>query len=150
MDLASMTGTARALVAPGKGILAADESTGTIEKRLRSIGLESTEARRRDYRDLLFTTEGIGESISGVILFDETIRQRAGPRARGRHDACRRARSADGGIAQSGEVRGGQRGDAARAVYEQLSRHRIVLEASLLKPSMILPRGRLLRPGKRR
>jgi len=75
MDLASMTDTARALVAPGKGILAADESTGTIEKRLRSIGLESTEARRRDYRDLLFTTEGIGESISGVIFFDETIRQ---------------------------------------------------------------------------
>jgi fructose-bisphosphate aldolase, class I len=77
MDLASMTDTARALVAPGKGILAADESTPTIEKRLRGIGLESTEERRREYRDILFTTEGIGESISGVILFDETIRQSA-------------------------------------------------------------------------
>ena len=77
MDLASMTDTARALVAPGKGILAADESTPTIEKRLRSIGLESTEERRREYRDILFTTEGIGEWISGVILFDETIRQSA-------------------------------------------------------------------------
>ena len=77
MDLTSMTNTARALVAPGKGILAADESTPTIEKRLRSIGLESTEERRREYRDILFTTEGIGESISGVILFDETIRQSA-------------------------------------------------------------------------
>lgn len=75
MDLASMTDTARALVAPGKGILAADESTQTIEKRLRSIDLESTEERRREYRDILFTTAGIGESISGVILFDETIRQ---------------------------------------------------------------------------
>src|SRR6476620_5902979 len=75
MDLAAMTDTARALVAPGKGILAADESTQTIEKRLRSIDLESTEERRREYRDILFTTAGIGESISGVILFDETIRQ---------------------------------------------------------------------------
>jgi fructose-bisphosphate aldolase, class I len=77
MDLASMTETARALVAPGKGILAADESTPTMEKRLRGIGLESTEQRRREYREILFTTEGIGEFISGVILFDETLRQRA-------------------------------------------------------------------------
>ena len=77
MDLASMTDTARALVAPGKGILAADESTRTIEKRLRSISLESTQERRREYRDILFTTEGMGESISGVIFFDETIRQSA-------------------------------------------------------------------------
>ncbi|MGH2785481.1 MAG: class I fructose-bisphosphate aldolase [Actinomycetota bacterium] len=67
---------ARALVAPGKGILAADESTGSIQKRLESIGLESTEENRRAYRDLLFTTEGVGEFISGVIMFDETIRQK--------------------------------------------------------------------------
>jgi fructose-bisphosphate aldolase, class I len=66
---------ARALVAEGKGILAADESSGTIKKRLDSIGVESTEDNRRDYRDLLFTTEGIEEFISGVILYDETIRQ---------------------------------------------------------------------------
>jgi fructose-bisphosphate aldolase, class I len=72
-----MTQTAQALVAEGKGILAADESTPTMEKRLRGIGLESTERRRREYREILFTTEGIGEFISGVILFDETIRQRA-------------------------------------------------------------------------
>jgi fructose-bisphosphate aldolase, class I len=77
MDLASMTQTAQALVAPGKGILAADESTPTMEKRLRDIGLESTEQRRRAYREILFSTDGIGEFISGVILFDETIRQRA-------------------------------------------------------------------------
>ena len=77
MDLASMTQTAQALVAPGKGILAADESTPTMEKRLRGIGLESTEQRRRAYREILFSTDGIGEFISGVILFDETIRQRA-------------------------------------------------------------------------
>src|SRR5918999_3318194 len=67
--------TARALVAPGKGILAADESTGTIEKRFKSIDVESTEENRRFYRDLLFTTEGAEEFISGVILYDETIRQ---------------------------------------------------------------------------
>src|SRR5256714_1330164 len=69
--------TARALVAEGKGILAADESTGTIKKRFDSIGIESTEENRRAYRDLLFTTEGAEEFISGVILYDETIRQSA-------------------------------------------------------------------------
>src|SRR5436189_5238062 len=67
--------TARALVAPGKGILAADESSGTIKKRFDSIDVESTEESRRAYRDLLFTTSGVEEFISGVILFDETIRQ---------------------------------------------------------------------------
>jgi fructose-bisphosphate aldolase, class I len=67
--------TAKALVAEGKGILAADESSGTIKKRLDSIGVESTEDNRRAYRDLLFTTEGAEEFISGVILYDETIRQ---------------------------------------------------------------------------
>ena len=69
--------TARAIVAEGKGILAADESDGTIKKRFDSIGVESTEETRRAYRDLLFTTEGVEEYISGVILFDETIRQRS-------------------------------------------------------------------------
>ncbi len=67
--------TARALVAPGKGILAADESSGTIKKRFDSINLESSEENRRAYRDMLFTTPGLGEHISGVILYDETIRQ---------------------------------------------------------------------------
>ena len=66
---------AKALVAPGKGILAADESGGTIKKRFDAIGVESTEENRRAYRDLLFTAEGAEEWISGVILFDETIRQ---------------------------------------------------------------------------
>ena len=69
--------TARALVAPGKGILAADESDGTIKKRFDSIGIESTEDNRRAYRDMLFTTDGAAEHISGVILYDETIRQPA-------------------------------------------------------------------------
>lgn len=77
MDLAAMIDTAQALVAPGKGILAADESTPTMAKRLATIGLESTEERRRGYREMLFGTAGIGEAISGVILFDETIRQAA-------------------------------------------------------------------------
>jgi fructose-bisphosphate aldolase class I len=71
----TLEATARALVAPGKGILAADESTGTIEKRLKSIEVESTEENRRAYREMLFTTAGIGDHISGVILYDETIRQ---------------------------------------------------------------------------
>jgi fructose-bisphosphate aldolase, class I len=75
MDLLQLEKTARELVAEGKGILAADESDGTIKKRFDSIGIESTEENRRAYRDLLFTTEGAEEFISGVILFDETIRQ---------------------------------------------------------------------------
>jgi hypothetical protein len=69
--------TARAIVAEHKGILAADESTGTIEKRFDSIGVESTEESRRAYRQLLFTTPGMEDSIGGVILYDETIRQAA-------------------------------------------------------------------------
>jgi fructose-bisphosphate aldolase class I len=67
--------TARALVANGKGILAADESSPTIKKRFDSIGVESTEENRRAYRDLLFTTSGAEEFISGVILYEETLRQ---------------------------------------------------------------------------
>src|ERR671935_339626 len=74
-DLAELEATAKALVAEGKGILAADESDATIKKRFDSIGVESTEENRRAYRDMLFTTEGAEEFISGVILFDETIRQ---------------------------------------------------------------------------
>jgi fructose-bisphosphate aldolase class I len=70
--------TARALVAPGKGILAADESSGTIKKRFDTIAVESTEESRRSYRQLLFTTPGAEQFISGVILFDETIRQSDG------------------------------------------------------------------------
>jgi fructose-bisphosphate aldolase class I len=68
---------ARAMVAPGKGILAADESTGTIGKRFDSIKVENTEENRRAYRDMLFTTRGIGDTISGVILYDETLRQKS-------------------------------------------------------------------------
>ena len=73
----SCTRPPRALVAEGKGILAADESTGTIKKRFDTIGVESTEENRRAYRNLLFTTPGAEEYISGVILYDETIRQKA-------------------------------------------------------------------------
>jgi len=68
---------AQAMVAPGKGILAADESTGTIGKRFDSIRVENTEENRRAYRDMLFTTKGIGNAISGVILYDETLRQKS-------------------------------------------------------------------------
>ena len=75
MGLQELEATARALVAPGKGILAADESTGTIKKRFDSIGVESTEENRRAYREMLLTTPGMEEFISGVIMYDETIRQ---------------------------------------------------------------------------
>ena len=225
VELKAMIHTAEALVAPGKGILAADESTPTMAKRLAGIGLESTEQRRRAYRQILFTTEGIGESISGVILFDETIRQRAddgtpllellrrqgvipgikvdggtkplagfpdevitegldGLRGRLEEYASLGARFAKwraviriGGmrptttcveanahalaryaalaqeagltpIVEPEVIMDGTHSlqrcaevtvATLRAVYEQLSRHRIVLEASLLKPNMILP-----------
>lgn len=68
--------TARSLVAPGKGILAADESTPTITKRFKAIDVRATEEDRRAYREMLFTTPGLGEFISGAILFDETLRQK--------------------------------------------------------------------------
>jgi fructose-bisphosphate aldolase class I len=77
MDFQELERIAQRIVADGKGILAADESTGTIKKRFDSIGVESTEDTRRAYRELLFTTEGAEEFIGGVILFDETIRQKA-------------------------------------------------------------------------
>jgi fructose-bisphosphate aldolase, class I len=76
MDVEELQQIARAIVADGKGILAADESTGTIKKRFDSISVESTEETRRAYRELLFTTEGVEDYIGGVILYDETIRQR--------------------------------------------------------------------------
>ena len=72
-----LNATARAMVAPGKGILAADESTGTIGRRLDSIKVENIEENRRAYRDMLFTTQGIGDSISSVILYEETLKQKS-------------------------------------------------------------------------
>jgi fructose-bisphosphate aldolase class I len=78
MNLAELHKVAEAMTAPGKGILAADESTGTIKRRFDSIGVESTADTRRDYRELLFrSTEAMSKYISGVILYDETIRQKA-------------------------------------------------------------------------
>lgn len=77
MNTAYLVDTIQSLVAAGKGILAADESTPTITKRFQSIGLPSTEEHRRAYREMLFTTPRLGDYISGAILYDETIRQRA-------------------------------------------------------------------------
>ena len=68
---------AKQMIAPGKGILAADESSGTIEKKFAKIGVPSTEENRRNYRELFFTTPGFGEFISGAILYDETLRQKS-------------------------------------------------------------------------
>jgi len=76
MNTEELKKIAQSLVVPGKGILAADESEGTIKKRFDVIGVESTEENRRLYREILFTTPGVEEFISGVILFDETIRQK--------------------------------------------------------------------------
>ncbi|NEX91622.1 class I fructose-bisphosphate aldolase [Caulobacter sp. 17J65-9] len=76
MDLQALNAVAEAMVAPGKGILAADESTGTIKKRFDGIGVENTEENRRDYRELMFRAEGM-KHVSGVILYDETIWQNA-------------------------------------------------------------------------
>ena len=75
--MSELAATAQAMVANGKGLLAADESGPTIKKRFDSIGAESTEERRRGYREMLFTTAGLEDAISGVILFDETLRQSA-------------------------------------------------------------------------
>ena len=78
MNLAELNKVAEAMVAPGRGILAADESSGTIKKRFGVIGVESTAESRRDYRELLFrSSEAMSKYISGVILYDETIRQNA-------------------------------------------------------------------------
>jgi fructose-bisphosphate aldolase class I len=77
MDIGELEKVARSLVAPEKGILAADESGPTIEKRFLAIGVASSEENRRVYRELLFTTNGISGFISGVILYDETIRQKS-------------------------------------------------------------------------
>jgi fructose-bisphosphate aldolase, class I len=225
MDLATMIPTAKTLVSPGRGILAADESSPTMAERLAEIGLESTEERRRAYRQLLFTAPGIGEHISGVILFDETIRQRTddgtpfvevlrragvvpgikvdrgttplpgfpdevvtegldGLRARFEEYAALGARFAkwravirigegrptatclatnaqvlaryaalaqDAGLvpivepevlmdgAHSLERCAEVTVTALRTVYDELARHRVVLEATLLKPNMVLP-----------
>jgi len=74
-SISEMEQTVAAALAPYKGILATDESTGTIGKRFKTLGVASSEETRRDYRELLLSTRGLAKFISGVILFDETIRQ---------------------------------------------------------------------------
>ena len=75
MSIEQLADIARAMVAPGKGIIAIDESTSTIAKRFAGVGIENTEEHRRAYRELLLTAPNLGQHISGAILFDETIRQ---------------------------------------------------------------------------
>ena len=77
MSLNTIEEIAEFIVSDGKGILAADESNPTCGKRFDSIGVDSTEANRRDYREMLFRSGGIKDNIGGVILFDETLRQKA-------------------------------------------------------------------------
>lgn len=224
-DLDQLIRTAEALVAPGKGILAADESHPTMAKRLASIGVESTPSARRRYREILWTTPGLGDYVSGVILFDESVRGtladgtpvpealtragiipgikvdggtkplagfpdevvtegldglrdrlqeyvglgarfakwraviRIGPRRpsatcleANAHALARYAALAqEAGLVPIVEPEVLMDGDhdlqrcaevtlaTQRAVYEQLARHRVVLEATLLKPNMVLP-----------
>ena len=76
MTITDLASTAQALVAGGKGILAADETPGTLTRRLDALKIESTPDSRRGYREMFFTTPGVAEFISGVIMQDETIRQR--------------------------------------------------------------------------
>src|SRR5918999_327914 len=78
MSVSEIEAIAAAMVAPGKGVLAADESTGTMEKRLQAAGVEPSEEARRAFRELLFTADGMAEHVSGVIMFDETLRQSTG------------------------------------------------------------------------
>src|SRR4249920_748792 len=77
MDISKLSETAQEMMTPGKGILAADESSGTIKKRFDAVQVEATEQNRRAYREMLFTAPGLGNRISAVILFDETLRQTA-------------------------------------------------------------------------
>lgn len=77
MSTQEMAMTVAELTMPGKGILAADESLGTIQKRFKAVNVASTEEARRDYRELLFSTSGLGDFISGVILFEETLKQKS-------------------------------------------------------------------------
>ena len=76
MNFSNLSEIATYIVSEGKGILAADESNPTCKKRFDTISVESTEENRRDYRELLFSSKGMNENIGGVILFDETIRQK--------------------------------------------------------------------------
>src|SRR5512141_803515 len=76
MSIDQLAETAEAMVAPGKGIIAIDESTNTIAKRFQSVGVEKTEEHRRAYREMLLTTPGLGEHIAGALLYDEAPLQR--------------------------------------------------------------------------
>ena len=76
MSIDQLAAIAQAMVAPGKGIIAIDESTATIKKRFDSVGIECTEENRRAYREMLLTTPNLGQHISGAILYDETLRQK--------------------------------------------------------------------------
>ena len=77
MTSSDLENVAQTLVADGKGILAADETTPTLTKRFNALGIKSTEESRRTYREMLFTSPGAAEFISGVIMYDETIRQKS-------------------------------------------------------------------------
>src|SRR5437773_1530117 len=144
MNLAELNKVAQAMVAPGRGILAADESSGTIKKRFDAIGVESTADNRRDYRELLFrSSEAMSKYISGVILYDETIRQNA-------KDGTPLVKV----IANSGAIPGIKVDKGTKplpfcpcevitewllkTVFEQLYYQKVALEGMVLKPNMVI------------
>ena len=139
MNRSELESIARAMVAKGKGILAADESSGTIKKRFDSIKLESTEEARRTYRELLFTAPGAADYISGVILYDETIRQKTkdgtpfpqylqqarhhpGHQGRHRREAARRLPERDDHRRPRRAARASRRVPQARRALRQVAR----------------------------
>ena len=139
MNRSELESIARAMVAKGKGILAADESSGTIKKRFDGIKLESTEEARRTYRELLFTAPGAADYISGVILYDETIRQktkdgtpfpqylaearrRPGHQGRHRREAARRLPERDDHRRPRRAARAPRRVPQARRALRQVAR----------------------------
>jgi len=148
MNRQELESVASALVSKGKGILAADESFSTIKKRLQSVDLDSTEETRRSYRDLLFTTPGIEEFISGVILFDETIRQEAKngtpfPKLLAQKGIMPGIKVDKGAKDLAGFPEGIERCEEVteatlKSVFAELLEHRVALEGMLLKPNMVI------------
>src|SRR4030066_233880 len=163
MNIDELKSVANAIVAPQKGVLAADESSPTIKKRFASIQVESTEENRRRYREILFPTDGIERQIGGVILFDETLRQRTRDdipfpqllSGRGiipgiKVDQGAKALAQEAGLVPIVEpevLMDGAHGiercevvtaQVLQAVFAELDAHRVLFEGMLLKPNMVI------------
>ena len=143
MDTKLMTETARAMVAPGKGLLAADESAGTCKKRFDSVNVESTEENRRAYREMLFTTPGLADFVSGVILFDETLRQKTKDGVNFadhlKKNGILPGIKVDAGVQDMALHPGEKVSEATlEALFHEIERHGVSLEHVILKASMVV------------